>query len=151
MRETSTGCLSYVPQPGTEPATFWCTGWCSNQMNHTSRARQWFWNAFKVIKPHAHRHTKIQDISSWIKRRRKRQERVLRKVCQLNEIPRPHCENRQYRIQSVQYSGLLRTTVWKKDSTYFLHFTEGRTKNTANCIYMIVKQSYGWSGPLLLL
>ena len=29
----------YVPWPGIEPPTFWCTGWCSNQLSHTSQGR----------------------------------------------------------------------------------------------------------------
>ena len=28
----------YVPWPGIEPATFWCMGRCSNQLNHLARA-----------------------------------------------------------------------------------------------------------------
>ena len=42
-RETSIGCLSYTPRQGIEPATFWCMGWCSNQLSHPARANAWFW------------------------------------------------------------------------------------------------------------
>ena len=28
----------YMPWPGTETTTFWCTGWCSNQMSPLARA-----------------------------------------------------------------------------------------------------------------
>ena len=28
----------YVPWPGIKPTTFWCTGWCSNQLSHLARA-----------------------------------------------------------------------------------------------------------------
>ena len=37
-RKTSTGCLPHVPQHGIEPATFCCTGQCSNQLSHLARA-----------------------------------------------------------------------------------------------------------------
>ena len=30
----------YVPWPGIKPITFWCTGWCSNQLSHLARAHQ---------------------------------------------------------------------------------------------------------------
>ena len=32
----------YVPWLGIEPATFWCRGWCSNQLSHPARARAIF-------------------------------------------------------------------------------------------------------------
>ena len=32
----------YVPWPEIEPATFWCMGWCSNQLSHQARARLTF-------------------------------------------------------------------------------------------------------------
>ena len=49
-RETSLSCLPYTPQPGVkaqpryvswlriEPVTFWCLGWCSNQLNYLAKA-----------------------------------------------------------------------------------------------------------------
>ena len=37
VRETSIICLLYVPQSGIEPAAFWCTGPCSNQLRHTGQ------------------------------------------------------------------------------------------------------------------
>ena len=37
QRETSIGCLLYAPLPGFEPTTFWCTGWCSNQLSNWAR------------------------------------------------------------------------------------------------------------------
>ena len=37
-RETLTGCLPYVPRPGIELITFWCTGLRSNQLTHLARA-----------------------------------------------------------------------------------------------------------------
>ena len=38
--ETLIGCLPYAPRTGIEPATFWCMGWCSNQLSHQARALQ---------------------------------------------------------------------------------------------------------------
>ena len=32
------GCFPYVPQQGIKPATLWCIGLCSNQLNHLGRA-----------------------------------------------------------------------------------------------------------------
>ena len=29
----------YVPWPGIKPVTFWCMGWCSNQLGHQARAQ----------------------------------------------------------------------------------------------------------------
>ena len=29
---------SYVSWPRTEPATFWCAGWCTNQLSHLARS-----------------------------------------------------------------------------------------------------------------
>ena len=37
------------PSPGIEPATFWCTGQCSNQLNHPIRTGQNLSPAFCVI------------------------------------------------------------------------------------------------------
>ena len=33
----------YVPWPGIKPATFWGTGWHSNQLSHPARATDNFW------------------------------------------------------------------------------------------------------------
>ena len=52
-RETSISCLSHMPQPGLnsqprqvpKPGTklmmLWLTGWCSNQLDHTSQGLWW--------------------------------------------------------------------------------------------------------------
>ena len=37
VRETFIGCFPCVPGLGIEPPTFWCAGWCSNQLSHTSQ------------------------------------------------------------------------------------------------------------------
>ena len=37
-RETLTAGLLYLPWPGFEPTTFWCTRWCSIQLSHPTRA-----------------------------------------------------------------------------------------------------------------
>ena len=37
-RETLISCLPYAPQPGIEPATFWCTERRSNQLSYPDRA-----------------------------------------------------------------------------------------------------------------
>ena len=41
-RETLIGCLSYMPQPGIEPATFWYLGQHSNQLSYQARAMSLF-------------------------------------------------------------------------------------------------------------
>ena len=38
VRETSIGCLPYVPWPEIESATFWCTGQHSKQLSRPTRA-----------------------------------------------------------------------------------------------------------------
>ena len=52
MWETSIGCLHqgpnlqlrYVPWLGIKPSTFWCVGWCSNQLSHLARAHLCLFN-----------------------------------------------------------------------------------------------------------
>ena len=38
----------YVPWPGVEALTFWCTGWCSNQLRHTSEGN--FFPSIKTLR-----------------------------------------------------------------------------------------------------
>ena len=39
----------FVPWPGIEPITFWCTGWCSNQLSLLARAIVLFCRVTSVI------------------------------------------------------------------------------------------------------
>ena len=34
----------YVPWLGIEPAAFWCTQWCSNQLSHTGQGQYYFFD-----------------------------------------------------------------------------------------------------------
>ena len=40
----------YVPWLGIEPATFWCMGWCSNQLSHPARVILFIFNSMLWIR-----------------------------------------------------------------------------------------------------